>query len=146
MIFSGDSSNGTNTMKKKLDFKVIAQTTYLVEQSVPTDNIFIWTYQITITNNSNEIVQLLNRFWHIIDMADKVEEVQGPGVIGLQPIIKPKKKFSYNSFCQLATPQGTMEGHYEMQTLDEEPFLIEIPRFELIAPKEAQTIFRSKLH
>ena len=133
-------------MKKTNEFIITAQPSYAPAQSDPTDHKFMWSYEITITNNSAVIVQLLNRFWRITDMTGRIEEIQGTGVIGLQPIIKPNKKFVYTSFCQLMTPQGTMEGYYEMQNLEEEHFRVEIPKFILSAPSSITKTFRSKLH
>lgn len=130
----------------KNKFLIAVHTKFLPEQSDPGNQKFIWSYEITITNESDEIVQLLHRYWRITDMTSKIEEVHGIGVIGLQPIIKPGKPFSYSSFCQLMTPQGTMEGFYEMQTLEEDRFKIEIPKFILSAPASMTKIFRSKLH
>ncbi|EKD72987.1 MAG: ApaG [uncultured bacterium] len=131
-------------MKNTIQLNV--QSTYLPEQSAQECHRFLWTYEITITNESNNIVQLLNRYWRITDMTGHVEEIRGPGVIGLQPLIKPQKKFTYNSFCQLPTPQGTMEGEYEMQTLEEKRFIIAIPKFILSAPTHISDVFRSRLH
>jgi ApaG protein len=128
------------------DIKISIQTEsyYLPEQSITESNRFLWSYEITITNESDHIVQLLNRYWRITDLSGHIEEVKGPGVIGLQPIIKPGRKFAYSSLCQLMTPKGTMEGQYQMQTLDEVSFSIEIPKFALISPlSEAE---RGKLH
>lgn len=107
---------------------------------------YVWSYEIRITNGSDDIVQLLQRYWRITDMSNKVEEVHGAGVTGLQPIIKPGKQFTYTSYCQLATPQGTMEGHYEMQNLDEQHFSITIPKFVLTASATTAQDYRSKLH
>lgn len=128
------------------DIKITIQTEsyYLPEQSITESNRFLWSYEITITNESDHIVQLLNRYWRITDLSGHVEEVKGPGVIGLQPIIKPGRKFAYSSLCQLMTSKGTMEGQYQMQTLDEVSFSIEIPKFALISPlSEAE---RGRLH
>lgn len=130
---------------KKITMHIEAHPTYLPEQSSRSQS-FLWSYEITIQNNSNEIVQLLNRYWRIVDMTGHVEEVRGPGVVGLQPIIKPGKKFAYNSLCQLTTPQGSMEGHYEFQTLEEENFTVPIPKLILAAPEEVAAAFRSRLH
>lgn len=130
--------------KKK--FHITVETKYLPEQSDATNQKFIWSYDVTITNESEEIVQLLNRYWRITDMTSKIEEVHGVGVIGLQPLIKPAKPFAYSSFCQLMTPQGTMEGYYEMQNLNEERFKVEIPKFILSAPASVTKSYRSKLH
>lgn len=127
-------------------FNVAVKTTYLPEQSDPDKQKFVWSYEITIANDSEEIVQLLNRHWRIVDMTGKVENVQGVGVIGMQPLIKPGKTFSYTSFCQLTTPQGTMEGEYEMMNLDDKHFNIQIPKFILSAPSVITQSFRSRLH
>lgn len=122
-------------MKNKIiPIMVNAQPCYRLEQSDPLNQKFIWSYEITIVNKGNEIVQLLSRYWRITDTTGKIEEVYGAGVIGLQPIIKPDNQFIYTSFCQLSTPQGTMEGHYVMQDLDEIHFNVNIPRFILSAP------------
>lgn len=134
-------------MKKKiLPFMITAQPAYVPEQSDPEHQKFVWSYEISIENNSSDIVQLLNRYWLITDMNGKAEEVRGAGVVGLQPLIKPGNKFVYTSFCQLHAPQGTMEGYYEMQNLDEQHFKIEIPRFILTAPVSVSQTSRSRLH
>ena len=132
--------------KKKSLIVVTTHTSYVPEQSDLPNQKFVWSYEITIENNSEEIVQLLNRFWRIVDMTGKIDEIRGAGVVGLQPIIKPGRKFIYTSFCQLLAPQGTMEGYYEMQNLDEKHFKVEVPKFILSAPSSITKIFRSKLH
>jgi ApaG protein len=133
-------------MKKSDLVKITTQTKYIPEESEPSNQKFIWSYEITIENNTDHIIQLLNRFWRIIDMTGKIEEIHGIGVIGLQPIIKPSKQFIYTSFCQLALPQGTMEGQYEFQNLDEVHFVADIPKFILSAPGAVTQVFRSMLH
>ncbi|HSW69092.1 MAG TPA: Co2+/Mg2+ efflux protein ApaG [Gammaproteobacteria bacterium] len=131
---------------KKITMHIHAQPTYLSAQSAHIEN-FLWSYEITISNESeDEVVQLLNRHWRITDMMGHIEEVRGPGVVGLQPIIKPGKKFVYNSLCQLVTPQGTMEGSYEFQTLEEVMFTVPIPKLVLTSPDDVAVAFRSRLH
>ena len=134
-------------MKTKIILiEIQATPTYIPEQSDPQHQKFVWSYEISISNASKEIVQLLHRYWRITDMTGKIEEVHGAGVVGLQPLIKPGKRFTYTSFCQLTTPQGTMEGHYELQNLDEHHFTIEIPKFILSAPTAITQTYRDKLH
>lgn len=130
----------------KNKFQITVETKYLPEQSDATNQKFIWSYDVTIVNESEDIAQLLNRYWRITDMTSKIEEIHGIGVIGLQPLLKPGKSFTYSSFCQLMTPQGTMEGYYEMQNLEEERFKVEIPKFILSAPASVTKSFRAKLH
>ena len=133
-------------MKEK-KFLVRTRPQFLDDQSNPERGEFVWTYEISIQNLSDDVVQLLNRRWLITDLSGRVEEVQGPGVIGLQPIIKPGKTFTYASFCQLSTPQGTMEGEYELQEVgDETLFWIPVPKFILTAPTVLTTPYRSLLH
>src|SRR5579862_3354156 len=88
--------------------EISASPKYIPEESDPGSHKFIWSYEIMIINNSDKMIQLLNRCWLITDMTGKVEEIRGAGVIGLQPVIKPGKQFIYTSFCQLMLPQGTM--------------------------------------
>jgi ApaG protein len=135
-------------MKKNLGNKIFvnAKPAYVVEQSDPVNMKFVWSYDVTIDNQSNDIVQLLFRHWRITDTNGRIEEVRGAGVIGLQPLIKPGRRFTYTSFCQLNTPQGTMEGIYEMQNLDEVHFDVVIPKFVLSAPTSIVKAFRTKLH
>ena len=132
--------------KKKVIVHIVNDPQYVVEQSDPLHQKFTWSYEISIQNNTDEIVQLLHRFWRITDLTGKVEEIHGAGVIGLQPLIKPGQSFGYRSFCQLATPQGTMEGHYEFQNLEDAHFDVPIPKFVLSAPSAMSEDYRSTLH
>jgi ApaG protein len=111
---------------------VEAASIYLDEYSKPSKHEYLFCYRITISNNSENPVKLLNRHWLIIDSKSKKSEVKGAGVVGEQPELAPGKNHSYLSFCSLETDFGTMEGSYEMLNLDsKELFEIQIPRFYL---------------
>lgn len=139
-------TDSKDKLEKPISMTVKATTGYVEDQSDPGQKKFVWAYEISITNHSDEFVQLLNRTWHITDMSGKVDEVHGTGVVGLQPLIKPGKEFVYTSYCQLSTPQGTMEGFYEMQNLEETRFKVTVPKFALSAPNLITDAYRSKLH
>ena len=94
---------------------------------------FVFAYFIHIKNNGNEDVQLLRRHWYIHDGAGDMKEVEGEGVVGKQPLIKPGEAHEYNSFCVLETFEGYMEGTYLMKRPNGEEFSIKIPRFHLRA-------------
>jgi ApaG protein len=95
---------------------------------------YIFSYTITIHNQQNFEVQLLSRKWEIFDSIGTKHTVEGEGVIGLQPIIKPGEVFTYSSWCPLDSTMGRMNGHYQMLNLStEETFQIDIPQFELFA-------------
>ncbi|MEO9512769.1 MAG: Co2+/Mg2+ efflux protein ApaG [Flavobacteriaceae bacterium] len=92
-------------------------------------------YTITIENQSNDSVQLTARHWDIFDALKEMETVDGEGVIGNKPVIKPGKSHTYSSGCLLASPIGAMRGHYQMVNLaSTEEFEVDIPTFKFAAP------------
>ena len=119
------------------DFHVSAISKYIPERSNPNNSIFFFAYWITITNKSANTAQLINRYWKITDADGRINEVNGPGVIGEQPYLQPEKSFKYNSFCPLPTEFGLMEGYYDMSEEKQNKFQIEIPQFRLSKPHSA---------
>ena len=96
---------------------------------------FAFTYQITIENHSKDSVQLNSRHWEIYDALNDVETVDGEGVIGKKPIIKPGEAFSYSSGCLLSSPIGAMKGFFNMVNFTTtKSFKVLIPTFKLSAP------------
>ncbi|SJZ67293.1 Co2+/Mg2+ efflux protein ApaG [Consotaella salsifontis] len=113
---------------------VTVSPSYLEEESVPEDNHWFWAYTIEITNGSPDTVQLRSRYWHITDARGHVEEVNGAGVVGEEPILSPGDSFTYTSGCPLSTSSGIMRGHYRMETSDGGMITVEIPAFSLDVP------------
>ena len=107
---------------------------FLEEQSQPALQRFVFAYEITITNNGTEVVQLDSRHWVITDGLGDVEEVKGPGVVGEQPILSPGESFRYTSGAVLPTARGTMRGTYQMHRGDGARFEAEIAEFLLERP------------
>lgn len=116
--------------------RVKVESMYLRKQSQPELERYVFIYVVKITNESNRVVQLLDRHWVISDAYGRVEEVQGPGVIGEKPKLAPQQSHSYHSFCPLTTPFGTMSGHYGMIDSKGEHFKVEVGLFNLIVPEE----------
>lgn len=110
---------------------------YLEDQSSPTENYYVWAYQVRIENEGMETVQLRSRYWRITDAMGRVQEVRGPGVVGEQPVLKPGDSFEYTSGTPLSTPSGIMVGTYQMVTGDGESFDVAIPAFSLDSPHHA---------
>ena len=115
------------------DIRVEVMSSYSPENSRPLEGEWVFQYTVRITNQGRETVQLLNRYWVITDGAAQVEEVRGPGVVGKQPVLGPGESFKYSSWCPLKTPQGMMQGSYEMARTDGRHFDIEIAPFALRA-------------
>lgn len=113
-------------------------TNFLDEQSSPAQNRWFWSYHIRIENHRDDPVQLLTRHWKITDGHGGVNHVDGDGVVGEQPLLKPDGSHDYVSGCPLPTSSGIMEGHYRFIRADGSTFLVEIPRFKLVAPATAR--------
>ncbi len=92
-------------------------------------------YTITIENQGKDTVQLVGRHWEIFDSLKERETVDGEGVVGKKPVIRPGKSHTYSSGCLLASPIGAMKGFYNMVSISTaEEFEVEIPTFKFAAP------------
>lgn len=94
---------------------------------------YLYKYTVTIVNESKEQpVQLLRRWWKITDSEGNVEEVAGPGVLGLQPTLGVGTHFEYTSFTPLRSRRGSMEGTYSMVAIESgELFDVQVGPFAL---------------
>ena len=108
---------------------------HVPENSRPQAGEWLFQYTVRITNQSKETVQLVSRHWIITDAVDHEENVQGPGVVGQQPVLEPGESFQYSSWCPLRTPTGTMHGTYQMVAEDGQHFDAPIPSFTLSVPR-----------
>src|SRR6056300_1003227 len=106
--------SNTGMSKEQIhDIAITVETEFLADQSAPAQDHYVFSYTITIENRGNIAVKLLRRHWIITDANNKIQEVEGEGVVGLQPHITPGHEFSYSSGAILATPVGCMEGSYK---------------------------------
>lgn len=115
------------------DITVTVRPVYLDSQSDFFEKRFVFGYFIRIENHSLVEIQLLRRYWRIQEVEGRIQEVEGKGVIGKQPLISPGDVHTYSSYSVLNTFEGTMEGHYVMERPDGERFRVLIPRFNLRA-------------
>jgi len=114
---------------------ISVETFYQPEYSNPITSEFMFAYRITIENNNSFPVQLLRRHWYIFDSNAEHREVEGEGVIGVQPNINPGEKYQYVSGCNLRSEMGKMHGVYFMENSNnKKTFLVNIPAFEMIVP------------
>ena len=113
---------------------VTVKPTYLDDQSSPSDDHYVWAYEVRIENQGAETVRLRSRYWRITDAMGRVQEVRGPGVVGEQPVLRPGQAFEYRSGTPLTTPSGIMVGSYRMETPLGESFEVAIPAFSLDCP------------
>ncbi len=96
---------------------------------------YAFKYQITITNNNIHTVQLITRHWEIFDSLNDIQIVDGEGVIGFKPILKPSETFTYTSGCVLLSKQGAMKGYFNFINHNStNNFKVFIPTFNLTVP------------
>ena len=125
-------------MENPYDINVQVETAYVSEHSEPDEDRFVFAYTITLVNRGSVTAQLISRHWFITDADNRTEEVEGEGVVGEQPVLKPGEGFRYTSGAVIETPVGTMHGTYQMVAEDGRTFDATIPRFVLSAPRTLQ--------
>jgi ApaG protein len=110
------------------------ETAYLEAQSEPEEQRFVFSYTITIRNEGTQAAQLVSRHWLITDSNGKTQAVRGKGVVGEQPHLRPGQSFRYSSGAIIETPVGTMQGSYQMRSVEGLTFDAPIPAFRLAMP------------
>ncbi|MDI3318502.1 Co2+/Mg2+ efflux protein ApaG [Pinibacter soli] len=115
--------------------EISVETFYQPDYSNPMSAEFMFAYRISIENHNNFPVQLQRRHWHIFDSNGQYREVEGEGVVGVQPTLNPGERYQYVSGCNLRTEMGKMYGTYSMLNLsNKRGFDVNIPAFEMIVP------------
>ncbi|MEM6711630.1 MAG: Co2+/Mg2+ efflux protein ApaG [Pseudomonadota bacterium] len=122
------------------NIQVTVEPQFLPDESDADSGRFFFAYSVEIANLSGAIVQVRTRHWTITDGLGRVQEVNGPGVVGEEPILHPGESYRYTSGCPLETPTGIMVGKYGVETLEGSKFLIDIPAFSLDAPFYDRTL------
>ena len=126
------------TMQSLIDLNdhiTIDVNSYFFEQREEgNETFFLFGYDIKVTNHSDIVIKILRRHWFITDSNGEQVEVEGEGVIGLQPEIASQGYFEYSSGSQLPTPVGTMHGTYTIETADGQQFKAIIKPFRLAMP------------
>jgi ApaG protein len=115
--------------------KVSAESFYQPDYSNPLNNEYMFAYRITIENRNIFPVRLLRRHWFIFDSNASHREVEGEGVVGVQPQIQAAEKYQYISGCNLKSELGRMHGTYLMEDLHtKKQFTVNIPLFDMVVP------------
>lgn len=107
---------------------------YVPEKSTPAESYYFFAYRVKISNVGRDTVQLVSRKWVINGPEGEVGRVEGPGVVGEQPVLPPGGSFEYTSFCPLQHRFGSMQGWYRMRLADGQSFEAEIAPFSLAVP------------
>ena len=116
------------------DIRVTVRPTHIADGSDPAENLYAFSYAVTIENLGTQPVQLLERHWVITSAGKHFAEVVGPGVVGQQPTIGAGESFEYSSSAVIEDPIGTMQGSYTFRAQDGKFLTVEIPKFDLAYP------------
>jgi ApaG protein len=115
--------------------EISVETFYQPDYSNPVSGEYMFAYRITIDNHNSFPVKLHRRHWNIFDSNGSQREVEGEGVVGVQPTMQPGERYQYVSGCNLRTEMGKMFGTYLMENLNTKTtFDVNIPTFEMIVP------------
>ncbi len=107
---------------------------YDSKNSYPSENRYVFKYNITIENDGDFSIKVLKRKWLIFDVGFGFTEIIGDGVIGLTPEIPVNENFTYFSNVMLRSGVGHMSGKYLVKNMEtEENFEIDIPKFNLLS-------------
>ena len=150
---TGDVASPYNDSSEVIsdDVKVAVTSSYRPERSDAGLDKHCFAYNIRITNESKQPIQLVSRRFEIQTVgSEKKDVVQGPGVTGRQPILKPGESFEYTSTAPLSvkpmlgkTPVvARMQGEYNFVVLGDDgttplsskPLQAKLGRFHFILP------------
>lgn len=113
---------------------------FLDDESDPGRGLFFWAYHVVISNNGEDTVKVVSRYWRITNAQGALQEVRGEGIVGEQPVLGPGDAFEYTSGTPLSTPSGIMGGSYQVTSSEGGAFDIDIPTFSLDSPYEGRTV------
>ena len=136
------------------DVRVVVTSTYRPERSDATLDKHCFAYNVRITNESpnDQSIQLVSRRFEIQTVGSSNKDVvQGPGVTGRQPVLKPGESFEYTSTAPLSVRPmldktqvvARMSGEYNFVLLGEDgktpvsstPMKAELGSFHFILPE-----------
>lgn len=114
---------------------ISVETFYQPDYSNPLASEYMFAYRITIENSNSFPIRLLRRHWYISDSNGSHREIEGEGVVGIQPILMPGDSYQYVSGSNLRTELGKMSGFYLMENQNnKKTFEVNIPEFLMVVP------------
>lgn len=124
---------GPKKPRKRRPLFLVSVTTEAVEkESDVYNNIYAFTYKVRIENKSGVTARLINRHWQVFSNTIQIADVKGEGVVGQQPILKPKDVFEYSSWTVLKDAVGSMKGSFTFLSLDGDFFDVIVSEFPLV--------------
>ena len=111
----------------------VDQVMYRPDFEAPPDRPYAFAYFITIRNDSEETVTIKGRKWVVTDANGQRVVVEGDGVVGQFPRLRPGEHFSYKSHHVIGV-DSFAEGAYIGVTDAGDAVITRIPQFEMRVP------------
>jgi len=106
---------------------------HMPQLEAPPDRPHPFVYFITVSNESSVPVTIKGRKWVVTDAEGRCVVVEGDGVVGEFPYLKPHHQFSYNSYHTIGSDSVAERAFFGVTDGGEAVFT-RIPRFEMRAP------------
>jgi ApaG protein len=129
---NNEASISTKIRKKKPNFDISVKVVAEERESDVNNNVYAFSYAITIENKSQTTARLINRHWKVYSNCIQIADVKGEGVVGNQPLLRPKDSFEYSSWTVIKDPIGSMKGIFTFLTSTGDFFDLKIPEFDLV--------------
>ena len=107
---------------------------YTPKLETPPERPHPFAYYLTIENHSEETLTIKGRKWVVTDAQGHRVVIEGDGVVGKTPRLKPGDRFSYHSYHVIAS-DSVAEGALFAISQEGAPVVTRIPRFEMKVPK-----------
>ena len=108
---------------------------YTPDIETPEDRPFAFLYALTIHNQTRETIQICGRKWVVTAVNGQQMVVEGDGVVGKFPRLKPGTSFSYNSY-HVVSGISKAEGAFLGITDTGIPVFVRIPEFKMTPPAQ----------
>ena len=113
---------------------VVDRVVYQPDIATPEERPHCFAYFITIHNNSKQTVTIKGRKWVVNESDGKKTVVEGDGVVGLFPELKPGEEFDYHSFHLFSGPWAVANGSYLGLIESGQTVVTRIPEFRMEVP------------
>jgi len=104
-------------------------------EQLPSDTPHAFIYFISISNVSDRTVTLLGRRWIVRDVDGHSHIIEGDGIVGKEPTLKPGETFTYNSY-HMTHCDSVASGSFHGVDSEGEAIHLRIPKIEMTLPPQ----------
>jgi ApaG protein len=113
---------------------IVERAVYMPNLEAPPERPHPFVYFIRIRNDSTKTVLIRGRKWILKDDNGQIFVVEGRGVVGQMPEIRPEESFTYNSY-HVISKNSVVSGSFFGVAEDGMSLRVRIPEFRLEVPE-----------